>query len=269
MTIDERYLQYQYGDADKLRIRIETHARFSERGGSFAEWLLPHIAPEHGLALLDTGAGPGTCHPGLARHGIAIVATDRSPGMLREALAQARTHGYTIDAVLADAQRQPFAGASFDRVMANHMLYHVPDREQALRELRRVLRPGGRAVLATNAADNLARLHELHAAAAKQAGYTAGPRDAQRFTLDDLPLVRSAFPTVHVHTREDAFVFPDAESPLRYYATYMIDNVVDRPGDNAHRQRLLPLMQAALEEIIAREGVFRVPKNAGCFVATA
>jgi hypothetical protein len=77
------------------------------------------------------------------------------------------------------------------------------------------------------------------------------------------------FPDARVEVRRDAFVFPDAEPALRYYASGMV-NAVDGPAvAQVHHARLIAGVRRRVEEIIAREGVFRVPKDAGCFVADA
>src|SRR5581483_8111164 len=112
-----------------------------------------------------------------------IVGIDTSLGMVREA----RTP--VAQVLQADAQALPFADAAFDRVLAAHMLYHVPDQELALREIRRVLRSGGRAVLVTNGAAYQAQVGQLHAQAALAHGYTVTIGDGPRFTLDDQSLV--------------------------------------------------------------------------------
>ncbi len=266
--VDAAYLRYQYDDADKLRIRIATHARYSERtSDSFASWLLHRVDAARGQTLLDVGCGPGVHHQPLSVLGPRIVGADASLGMLREAFAQAAGGGYTIATLAADAQALPFRDACFDRVMANHMLYHVQDQQAALGELRRVLKPGGRAVIATNGADNFAEFDALHQAAAARLGYVTSPHDALRFTLDDLALVRTAFPTADVFTRADAFVFPESAPALRFYATYAIDAIADRPADGSHREPLLREVGAAVDAIVARDGLFRVSKTAGCFVA--
>jgi SAM-dependent methyltransferase len=62
---------------------------------------------------------------------------------------------------IGDVQDLPFADGSFDVAIAAWMLYHVPDLDLALSELARVLRPGGRLVAATNAADHLREMLEL------------------------------------------------------------------------------------------------------------
>ena len=55
----------------------------------------------------------------------------------------------------------PFADASFDAIIAMHMLYHVPDPAAAIAQMHRVLKPGGILAVTTNGAGNLRRMHEL------------------------------------------------------------------------------------------------------------
>jgi len=265
--VDRAYLAWQYGDAERLRARIEAHRLYSERGDGFREWLIEQAAIAPGMTVLDAGCGPGTYHALVAGCRARIVASDLSAGMLREVRAQAAEQRLAVAPLAADVQALPFGNGTFDRVMANHMLYHVPDRDAALRELRRVLKPGGRAILATNAADNGGRLQSLHEAAAREHGFTPAPVESLRFTLDDVALVRSVFASARVLVRDDALVFPDAAAALRYYASYQVDGIVDRPADGRHRPLLLASMERRIQEIVVREGVFRAPKSAGCFVA--
>src|SRR5690349_19934648 len=113
--------------------------------------------------------------------------------------------------------------------MANHSVYHVGAQLRALQELRRMLRPGGRLLLATNAADHMARLHDLHCDAARALGYTPNSRIVDRFTLNDLPLVGSVFPSAERRILPNSFIFPDADAALQHYATGMIDAISDPP----------------------------------------
>jgi SAM-dependent methyltransferase len=147
------------------------------------------------------------------------------------------------------------------------VLYHVPDWRQALREMRRVVRPGGRVVLSTNSADALKRIYDVHREAALELGYTPLPFGSPSFRLESLDEVRAVFPTAQCHVREAALVFPDAEPALRFYATNRIDMVEGWRESTEHRARLLPLVRSKIEEIIRREGSFRVPKTWGFFVA--
>jgi SAM-dependent methyltransferase len=269
-SIDPRYLAYQYGDAEKLRIRIETHGRYSEQpADDFHAEYVAMLAPAPGSTVLDVGCGPGAYHPKLGAAGARVVAFDFSPGMVQEACQQARRDNLPVRAFRADAQAIPLPDSSCDHAIASHMLYHVPDIRRALEEMRRVVKVGGRVLITTNAADHSARLYELHAQAARELDYTAIPSGpTTRFNLDHLPLVRSVFPNAVLDRRPNAFVFPDADAALRYYASARVDSIEPRPDDASHREPLLNRMRELIDEIISREGVFRVPKNAGSFLAT-
>jgi SAM-dependent methyltransferase len=264
---DLSYLEYQYGDAAKLRVRAETHRLYSERPDDLQDWLLGHIDLGSGQQLVDVGCGTGWLHPALTARGVRVVGLDRSFGMVAETRLQARAHRLRVTALRADAQQLPLRDACCDRATALHMLFHVPDVRRALRELRRVLRPGGRVVVSTNAADHSRRLYELHAEAARALGYTPTGPPGDHFTLADLPVVREVFPTATRATRADAFLFRDTGAVLRFYATSRVDAIREFRSDGAHRAPLLEALGQRVEAAIARDGVFRVPKDSGCFVA--
>ena len=264
---DPNYLGYQYDDSEKLRTRIEAHERYSERSGEHFGWILGMLGSRPGQTVVDAGCGPGNAFAALGRAGVRIIGFDRSAGMVREARQHATGQG--LDAVVfrADAQAIPLADGSCDRVLASHMLFHVPDITRALREMRRVLRPGGRIVATTNAADHAARLHDMHAAAARELGYEPAAHAGGRFSLAHLDLVREVFPFAERVVKPNAFVFPTAHAALAWYASGSVDNLVERPADGSHRPKLLALLEPRIEAIIAREGVLRVQKDMGTFVA--
>lgn len=265
---DPAYLADQYGDGEKLRIRLEAHRLYSERPNEgFHARLLAGLGLRGGELVLDVGCGSGSAHARLVEAGARILGIDASAGMLAEAAAQARAAELPVSLARADAQAIPLDDACVDAVLASHMLYHVPDRRRALREMRRVLKVGGHAVLATNAADFARELHEVHVAAARACGYVPGELASFPFTLDDLPLVREVFPDARVDRMENAFVFPTAGAALAYYASGGVDLIEDPPADASHREPLLRAARERIEAVIEREGAFRVSKTAGCFLA--
>src|SRR5439155_11872644 len=127
-----------------------------------------------------------------------VVAIDSSAGMLAKV---------AVPAVRADAQQLPFRDASFDRVMANHVLYHVRDMTQALREIRRVAQAGARVVIATNSRSTMQPLFALTDAAAAETGVEGGQTVALRFGIEDTELVHDVFPEARLAGYEDAFSF--------------------------------------------------------------
>jgi SAM-dependent methyltransferase len=185
-------------------------------------------------------------------------------------LGNARRNGLPVQIVRADAQAIPFADHSFDAALASHMLYHVPDIRLGLQEMKRVVRPGGHVLITTNAADHTARLQALHKQAARDLGLTPTEKSGfERFTLDELPLVRSVFPNARREVWPNAFLFPSVDAVLRFYASGRIDSIEERRADGSHRPPLLARMAELIAPIFEREGgVFRIPKDAGCFLAT-
>lgn len=264
---DQSYLAYQYGTPEKLRIRQEAHQRHSERPNDFFDWVLDRLDLRPGLLVADIGCGPGSYHPSLNSRACQVIGIDASMGMAQEAQTQALGQHLAVTLVQANAERLPLTTAACDRVLAAHMLYHVSDQVGALREMRRVLKPGGTVLLATNAEDTGELFFRLHREAAQALGYTVAPRLSSSFHLGHLELVQSVFPAATVHLYEDAFLFPSVETALRYYASAMIDGIEDAPADGHHRAELLAAMEAQLQAIYERDGVVRVQKDAGCFVA--
>jgi SAM-dependent methyltransferase len=104
-----------------------------------------------GERVLDLGAGFGRHSFEVARRGATVVALDLAQGELvsvrntfgaMQAAGEVTAESYA-GGVRADATRLPFGDASFDRVIASEVLEHVDDDAAAMRELARVLRPGG------------------------------------------------------------------------------------------------------------------------------
>lgn len=102
------------------------------------------VRVRRGDALLDAGCGSGHWAVAFAGHGLRVSAIDLSPEMIRLAAARAAAAGVAIDPRVGDLAALPFPDAAFDAVHARVALQFVPDVPAALREVRRVLRPGGR-----------------------------------------------------------------------------------------------------------------------------
>ncbi|MGE0578673.1 MAG: class I SAM-dependent methyltransferase [Reyranella sp.] len=101
-----------------------------------------------GRAVLDVGCGDGTLARALAGAGAASVAgCDTDPRMIARAAARSVQPDTAVRYAVADATRLPFADASFDVVTVVTVLAFIADAEGAVREMARVLRPGGRLVI--------------------------------------------------------------------------------------------------------------------------
>ena len=103
--------------------------------------LLACVAPESGHRLLDVGGGTGRVAAHLAGHVAQVCVLDPSPGMLQEG----QRKGICI--TRGESEWLPFAAGTFDRVILVDAFHHLFDQAQAVRELVRVLAPGGRLVI--------------------------------------------------------------------------------------------------------------------------
>lgn len=143
--------------------------------------LIRRLAPQPGEVILELGCGPGWFSGRLAgAFPIGLVLAD----LQHEMLALARQRASTVPAIAADAMHLPLRDRSVDAVILATVLGEVPDPAAALREVARVLRPGGRLIVLESRTDPdwvpLARLRTLASAAGLRVerrwgrpGYTA------------------------------------------------------------------------------------------------
>ncbi|MDF1522377.1 MAG: class I SAM-dependent methyltransferase [Trueperaceae bacterium] len=262
--------QEPYGTPARLQARIAVHAFGRHDAEDFHAWVwrragLPASLPED-AAVLEVGVGTARMWATMAGRipaGWRLTLSDRSPGMMAAARAALDALGRQATCLVADADALPFDDGAFDLVFANHMLYHVPDLPRAVAELRRVLRPGGRLVAATNGDAHLQELAE-----ALRDLRAAGP-DVRvdlphrlSFTLENgAATLRAAFDDVERHDREDELLLDDAELIVRYLLsmTYAPDTATAR----ALTGRARALVAARLVA-----GPMRVRRVSGVFVAS-
>ena len=142
---DHTTVEKQYSTADRLSTRISIHSKYSINKQGFGNWITSHYQIREGMTVLELGCGTGEMwlgREGIIRQCSRFILSDFSEGMLDKAKETLRDCA-GIEYRTIDIQEIPFAEGSFDIVIANMMLYHVPDLSLGLREVRRVLKEGG------------------------------------------------------------------------------------------------------------------------------
>lgn len=166
----------QYADDRNLgaRQRLWQH---QEPSFDVVGWVLGLAGVSPGMRVLDAGCGNGLYLRGLRDRGALAVGCDLERGMLRAA------HPALLN---ADVTALPLRDGSVDVALAVHMLYHVPDREAAVRELRRVTAAGGTCVAVTNGARHTRSLRDLvERAAGREAPGWRMPDATRAFTAEN------------------------------------------------------------------------------------
>lgn len=263
-------LRHQYGTPDRLRARTSLHERFAERPDErWFAFVRNSLPAGEGLRVLECGCGAAALwreELGSVPPSWRLTLTDLSEGMLaaaREVFEGVRAARF----VRADVQALPFEDDAFDLALANHMLYHVPDLPRALRELRRVLRPGGTLVAATNGPRHMAELMELvdrHVplGSASHFRYEAAE---ESFRLDNgAELLRPHFEHVELREARNDLLVTDADAAAAYVASLTGGSAPPQAEDA--RAALAELRDEVAERIL-RDGALRITRDTGLFLA--
>lgn len=237
-----------YKDSSKLAVRGGFHARFS--GRSWFGWVDERLGLKPGSRVLDVGCGPGWFWAA-CKHlpdDLDLSLLDQSAHMVEQ--AKGRLSHLRIDrAVVTDATSLPFPNASFDTVVAMHMLYHVPDPSVVLREMHRVLAPGGRCIFTTNNPRNLPQIADLSRTAF---GSAIDDMVQARFgTPVALDLMKAQFSGVSQQTYMDMYEVDDLEPVIDMLLTMP-------PGDKSDEVGKRRLRDAVADLFAANDGVVRM-----------
>src|SRR4051794_23437839 len=153
MTVDPKEANVRYHDWEAENYDEKWHISYDERCISYARDRFVHVAGRDGWPYqraLELGCGTGFFLLNLKQAGVLDkgFVTDISPGMVDVAVRNAKALGFDVEGRVADAEAIPYDDATFDLVIGHAVLHHIPDVELALREVLRVLKPGGRFVFA-------------------------------------------------------------------------------------------------------------------------
>ena len=148
---NESAVKTQYASSANLSARISIHAKYSTNRQGFGNWIFSHYRFYQGIRVLELGCGTGSMwleKDEMIRYCNPLILSDLSNGMLATATETLKKYD-TIVFREIDIENIPYPPDSFDAVIANMMLYHVPDIDKGLSEVRRVLRKDGRFYCAT------------------------------------------------------------------------------------------------------------------------
>jgi SAM-dependent methyltransferase len=200
-------VRWEFASEERLATRNAIYRQLIE-GDEAEEFLFQAVAEVRPGRVLEVGCGAGELAARITGElGAEVVALDSSERMV----SLTRQRG--VEALLGDVQQLPFEDESFDCVVAGWLLYHVANREAAITECKRVLRPSGRFVVATLADENLADLWEFIGSSSQ--------RTLTFSTTNGKAQLEEHFPHVEAREAEGVVVFPDPESMRRFVAADM------------------------------------------------
>jgi ubiquinone/menaquinone biosynthesis C-methylase UbiE len=220
-------------------------------------------------SILDVGCGTGEWLIYLReekKHQGRLVGLDISPGIMSSGIEASRQRRLEIVFIVGSADRLPFPDHTFDAITAHYMLYHMPDIPKTLREIRRVLRPGGSFATSTNSKRERPK-YEAFLRTIEETTQCRHRRFYWSFTLENGEvLLRQVFSRVERFEFESQIVLRD---PALYVA--YIDSVRDFfepiPNDQDWEKTLVSV-RSKIEREILQTGQFVEDKKRGFFIAS-
>ncbi|GFZ29993.1 transcriptional regulator [Clostridium zeae] len=251
----------QYRDGNNLAKRTNLHVKHSTNKQGFVPWLFEKYEFSKGDRILEIGCGNGTQWENrihLLPEDCTLVLSDFSEGMVK-VVWEKYSGQKNMLAQKLDIQNIPFPDNCFDVIVANHMLYHVPDLPKALSEVKRVLKNGGKFYAATNGNGGM-RTYLRDAFKEVNPDLKSFTKDIS-FTLQNgQSLLIEYFDDVQRYDYEDSLSITETQDLIDWLkSTVTIATYADSDLNGFYEY---------FEAIRQKEGAINIPKEAGLFVST-
>lgn len=265
---DAEYLKtQQYKNSGNYGVRVRFHERCSTNPYDMHLWCFDYLLANtlRQADILELGGGQADLWL-KSRDRIPpdwkIVFSDFSPGMVDDAKARLGDNSARFaDFTVIDAQSIPYEDHTFDAVIANMMLYHVPDRLKAIAEIRRVLKPDGKLYAMTLGEAHMRELYEWVRGNVPALNFGLKHTD-NPFSLENgQAQLEAAFAQVHVFRYEDSIAVTEVPLFVEYIAS--LEGHTELLEDNA----VSAAFKAAAQQALESDGKITSTKDVGLFIA--
>lgn len=259
-------VKFQYNSDKNLNARQALHTGFSTNKYGWYKWVFDKYMFKLNDRVIEFGCGNGTIWANNRNRipkDMGIILTDLSEGMLCAAKENLLGTEQIIDYTLMDIQSIQYEDSSFDIAIANHMLYHVPNRDLAISEIARILKSDGTFHATTNSIYNMRGLKDLVRNFDSRLDYSSFSV-AKEFGLENgVEQLSKHFESVEKLVYEDSLHITEAK-PLADYVMSLEGhvNIHDIMTESRIRD-----FHRYLEDIILREGSIDIPKVSGMLIA--
>ena len=262
INLDSKWLE-QYENASNLRARIKIHELYSVNKTGWMEWYFQQLNIGSKASILEIGCGDGSFwYKNLDKipEDWQITLTDFSSGMLRDAQKTLGKAAKRFKFEKVDAENITFADESFDVVIANHVLSHVPNIERALKEIYRVTKVDGLFYSSTVGKNHMKEMREILKKAKIEEISTESWNLTEKFMLENgLEQIEKWFKETKITRYEDSLIVKET-GPLIDYIFSMPGNI-KQMFDSSKLQDLIEFLDKEIEE---SSGIF-ISKDTGFF----
>ncbi len=253
----------QYSDSSNFMARVELNRRFGTNPYKWTLWLFDQIQFKKDARVLELGCGNGILWKSNLQNipeDAQILLSDFSEGMLDDAKLAFGGAAERFEYEVIDAEQIPHPDNSFDVVIANLMLYHVPDRKKAISEISRVLKSDGVLYATTFGLNYMKELSDLVTNYDKNANCSLEPV-ARAFGLENgEKQLSESFGDIKLVKYEDGLEVTEAEPLVNYVLSFTrVKNVIN--GDK------IIDFEDYVTNILSENGKIQIEKKSGMFIA--
>lgn len=264
---DRDIVRHQYTSDNNLNARQALHTKFSTNKYGWYNWVFEQYKFKPNSRVIEFGCGNGAIwanNKNRIPKDMKLILTDFSEGMLNSAKDSISEINREIDFSVMDIQNIQFEDNSFDVTIANHMLYHVPNRDLAISEIARILKPEGTFYATTNGSNHMKGLKALVKSFDPRIDY-AEFSVAKEFGLENgAEQFVKHFESVETLIYEDSLHITEAK-PLVDYVLSLVGHVNIQ---EIMTEGKINDFYKFVDDIISREGSIIIPKSSGIFIAT-
>lgn len=259
---NQSLVKEQYQNADNLNARINLHS-FNINKIDWNTWFFKKMNIPEYSNVLELGCGNGLLwkkNEQSIKDTWNITLSDFSEGMLQS--AKQNINNKNIRYQVIDIQGIPYENESFDIIIARHMLYHVPDIDKALSEVKRVLKPCGKFYVSTNGKEHMQELEKLVKDYDRNVDYDL-QKFPNKFGIENGDkILKKHFTNVLLEEFNGQIVVDKVEPVLSYV---MSSISFQRNMLNAHK---LDSFYEYIETEIEKAGALRINTRGGMFIAS-
>lgn len=259
---NQSFVKEQYQNADNLNARINLHS-YNINKIDWDIWFFEKMNIPDYSNVLELGCGNGLLwekNEKSINETLNITLSDFSEGMLQSAKQNIKNKKIKYQVI--DIQDIPYENESFDIIIARHMLYHVPDIDKALSEVKRVLKHGGKFYVSTNGRGHMQELEKLVKYYDRNIDY-----DLQKFVIkfgieNGDKFLKKYFSNVRLEEFNGQIIVDKAEPVVSYVMSSINFRKI------MFDEHKLDDFYKYIETEIDKAGKFRINTKGGMFIAS-
>ena len=253
---DPNKVKEMYINNDTLSTRINVHDKYSVNPHGWANWVFEQYRFKENMNVLELGCGTGNTWLGREEQipkNTKIILTDISDLMIQKTKEKLAAHK-NMSFLVMDVQNISFEDGYFDIIIANHMLYHVPDISKALSEIKRVLKKDGCFYATTTGLNHLKELGDIYRIYEGKAQFNYASEIT--FNLDNGEnILKEYFTDIKKHLYIDSLEITDVQALMDYMVSY-----------NEIPKTVYDEIYDMIAKEVKEKGMLKINKDSGMFI---